>query len=414
MASADTDFYSDDPDDFDGDPQRRKLPAFLAFLLLLVGGTYFVQTTLAANISLNTGSSIEFGQGITATTACSGATNLTITPYSSFTNASGAGAFYFSSVKVSNIPTSCYGVDFTINAYDNTGGSPLALFNSTSANAVVYNNSGTFSRGIGSTGMTVASGSGTFTATFTVPVAQSSNVFKLTIQSGANTPYDSNPSYVVGNVGPGGGIIYYVNLAGFSCGATYTNTGSPTGGKCNYLEVAPSGWNTGSDPAKPWATGTLSSGNAILDIATIPNRSAQNRNELSQIGLGYKYSIDIVTQNGLYNESSNNYAAGAARAYTGGSKSDWYLPTASELNQLCRWARGVAPSETDYCTGGSINSATYGASSAGFEATEYYWSSNEYTTAGMANIQSFSINGQYSQATNSKNTAYWVRPIRAF
>ena len=259
--------------------------------------------------------------------------------------------------------------------------------------------------------MTVSSGSGTFTATFTVPVAQSSNVFKLTIQSGAHT---LPTVYSVGNVGPGGGLIYYVNNAGFSCGATYTSTGSPTGEKCKYLEVAPSGWNTGADPSKQWATGTLSSGNAILDISTIPPRSAQNQNTLLQIGLGYKYSIEIVTQNGVYNASSNNYAAGAARAYTGGSKSDWYLPTASELNQLCRWARGVAPSETDFCTGGSINSATYGASSAGFEATEYYWSSNEYTTAGMANIQSFSINGQYSQATNSKNTAYWVRPIRAF
>jgi hypothetical protein len=411
MASADTDFYSDDPVQVSDSPSKKKLSSILAFLLLLVGGTYLVQTTLAANIALNTGAPIEFGQGITATAACSGATDLTITPNSTFTNSSGAGAFYFSSVTVSNIPTSCYGVDFTINAYDNTSSTPLALFNSTSTSAVVYNNAGTFSAGNGSTGMTVSSGSGTFTATFNVPVAQSSNVFKLTIQSGAHTP----PTvYSVGNVGPGGGLIYSVNLAGFSCGATYTNTGSPTGGKCNYLEVAPSGWNTGSDPAKPWATGTLSSGNAILDIATIPNRSAQNRNELSQIGLGYKYSIDIVTQNGLYNESSNNYAAGAARAYTGGSKSDWYLPTASELNQLCRWARGVAPSETNYCTGGSINSATYGASSAGFEATEYYWSSNEYTTAGMANIQSFSINGQYSQATNSKNTAYWVRPIRAF
>ena len=187
MQESNTTYYSDDPDDFDGDPQRRKLPAFLAFLLLLVGGTYFVQTTLAANISLNTGSSIEFGQGILATTACSDATDLTITPYSSFTNASGAGAFYFSSVKVSNIPTSCYGVDFTINAYDNTSSSPLALFNSTSANAVVYNNNGTFERGVGTLeGANISSGSGTFTITFTNPVATTESVFKLTLQSSAH------------------------------------------------------------------------------------------------------------------------------------------------------------------------------------------------------------------------------------
>lgn len=408
---SDNDDYHDDPSNSKEPKSKRSIFRVFALITAIVVGAFYIQGTLAANISLNTGAPIEFGQGITATAACSGATDLTITPSSTFVNLSGGGGFYFSSVTVSNIPTSCYGVDFTINAYDSTNSTSLALFNSTATNAVVYNNAGTFSRGTGSTGMTVSSGTGTFTVTFTTPVAQSSNVFKLTIQSGAHT---LPTVYSVGNVGPGGGFIYYVNDAGFSCGATYTNTGSPTGGKCKYLEVAPSGWNTGSDPAKPWATGTLSSGNAILDMATIPNRSAQNQNNLSQIGLGYEYSIDIVTQNGLYNESSNNYSAGAARAYTGGSKSDWYLPTASELNQLCRWARGVAPSETNYCTGGSINSATYGASSAGFKATDFYWSSNEYTTAGYANLQSFSIDGQYSQLTDSKNATYWVRPIRAF
>jgi hypothetical protein len=404
MASADTDFYSDDPDDFDGDPQRRKLPAFLAFLLLLVGGTYFVQTTLAANISLNTGSSIEFGQGITATTACSGATNLTITPYSSFTNASGAGAFYFSSVKVSNIPTSCYGVDFTINAYDNTGGSPLALFNSTSANAVVYNNSGTFSRGIGSTGMTVASGSGTFTATFTVPVAQSSNVFKLTIQSGAHT---SAPVYTVGQVGPGGGFIYYVNADGFDCGSSFTSTGSPTGEKCNYLEVAPSGWNTGTDPAKAWAV------NAYIesDISTIPNETDAYNNLLG-VGLGYKNSVAIVAQNGAYNASSNDYAAGAARAYAGGSKSDWYLPSTAELNLLCQWARGVAPSVTTRCMGGTINSATYGAGTSGFSLSSYS-ASSEYN-ASSSWRQVFQDVSSGLQSSTNKFGKPVVRPIRAF
>ena len=100
-----------------------------------------VQTTLAANISLNTGSPLEFGQGISATTACSGATNLTITPNSTFVNSSGAGAHYFSSVTVSNIPSNCQGFDFTINAYNNSSSTPLALFNSTSTSAVVYNNS---------------------------------------------------------------------------------------------------------------------------------------------------------------------------------------------------------------------------------------------------------------------------------
>ena len=63
-------YYSDDPGNFNQEPQKRKLPAIFGALLLLVGGTYFVQTTLAANISLNTGAPIQFGQGITQTAAC--------------------------------------------------------------------------------------------------------------------------------------------------------------------------------------------------------------------------------------------------------------------------------------------------------------------------------------------------------
>jgi hypothetical protein len=397
MASADTDFYSDDPVDFNQESQKRKFPAIFGALLLLVGGGFFVQTTLAANISLNTGAPIEFGQGITATAACSGATNLTITPYSSFTNASGAGAFYFSSVKVSNIPTSCYGVDFTINAYDDSNSAPLAIFNSTSASAVVYNNSGTFSRGSGSTGMTVASGSGTFTTTFTTPVAQSSNVFKLTIQSGAHTTF-----YQVGSTGPGGGFIYYVDDDGFDCGSSFTSTGSPTGGKCNYLEVAPNGWNGGSDPGVVWAINTYKGS----DILTIPNDLTAYNNELA-IGLGYKNSIAIVAQN---IGGGTTYAAGLVRAYAGGSKSDWYLPTLAELSLMCQWSRGVAPSVTTACAGGTTNSATYGAGSAGLSGR--YYSSSEAQDRFSAWSQDFG--GAQNGGSKSPADFPKVRPVRAF
>jgi len=178
--------YHDDPTDLTQTSEKKKLPSFVAFLLLLVSGTYFVQTTLAANISLNSGTPIQFGQGIAQATACSGATNLTVTPNSTFINSSGGGAHYFSSVTVSNIPVNCHGDDFTINAYGNTDRTPLALFNSTSKSAVVYNNAGTFQLGVGSTGMNISSGSGTFTVTFVSPVATSASVFKITIQSSAH------------------------------------------------------------------------------------------------------------------------------------------------------------------------------------------------------------------------------------
>ena len=387
------DFYHDDPIE---EIPRSKLPSkFITAGAVIIGSIFFFQSTFAGNISLNSGSGVEFGQSVSQAVACSGDTNLTLTPRSSFTNGS-PGAHYLQSVTVSNIPSSCYGVDFTISAYNDSSSTPLALFETSTTSAVIYNNAGTFSRGTGSTGMTVASSSGTFTATFTTPVAQSSSVFKLTIQSGANTPY-----YEVGWTGPGGGFVYYVNNAGFDCGPTFT-------ARCKYLEVAPSGWNTGSDPTKQWATGTSSSGNAILDISGITNNSSAYNNLLG-VGLGYQNSLAIVTQNGLYSASSNNYAAGAARAYAGGSKSDWYLPTTAELNLLCQWARGIAPSVTTACTGGSLPSATYGAGTAGFVASPY-WSSSE-SGAAYAWAQYFSSG---SQANGNKNTTTYVRPVRAF
>jgi hypothetical protein len=180
------DFYHDDPiEEISKKSLRSK---FLSTGVVIVGSIFFLQSTLAGNISLNSGRGIEFGQSVSQAVACSGNTELTLTPRSTFINGS-PGAHYLQSVTVSNIPTSCYGDDFTISAYNDSSSTPLAIFNSTSTSAVIYNNAGTFSPGAGATGMTVASSTGTFTATFTTPVAQSSSVFKLTIQSGLHTPF---------------------------------------------------------------------------------------------------------------------------------------------------------------------------------------------------------------------------------
>ena len=181
------DAYHDDPVEIEPS-QKRQLTAKLALLLTFISGSYFLQTTFAANVSLSSSGSVEFGQGVLRTVSCSGSDyTLSLTPNSTFVNASGGGAHYFSSVTVSNIPVNCHGKDFTINAYGSTGNSPLAIFNATSTSAVVYNNAGTFELGVGSTGMNISSGSGTFTTTFVTPVATSASVFKITIQSGSHT-----------------------------------------------------------------------------------------------------------------------------------------------------------------------------------------------------------------------------------
>ena len=130
-------------------------------------------------------------------------------------------------------------------------------------------------------------------------------------------------------------------------------------------------------------------------------------NNTTGIGLGYKNSLAIVAQQGVYNASSNNYAAGAARAYAGGTMSDWYLPTTVELNQMCKWAKGVAfTSIATVCTGGTINT---GVGAAGFVAN-YYWSSSEY----MTNYAWYHFFYNGSQGSSGKTMTFYVRPVRAF
>ena len=383
------DYYSDDPDVFSQKPKKKKLSAILSALILLVGGGFFVQTTLAANISINSGP-VEFGQGIMQAVACSGATNLTVTPNSTFTNVSNGGAFYFSSVRVSNIPVDCYGKDFTIRAYGNSSSTPLALFNTASTAAVVYNNGGTFQAGVGSTGATVSTSAGTFTITFTSPVALATSVTKVTIESGAH-------ALIVGDAGPGGGTIFYYSQAGFSCGPTLAST-------CNYLEAAPNGWNGGSDPQNRWAQQTP----IKYDTATVGSSGGDTATSVA-IGWGYRNTRAIVAQG---NTDTSTSVSPIADLYTvtllGVVYADWYLPTKNELNQMCKWARNQAwVSDATQCNNtGALNS---GPGASGFNAG-YYWSSSEYV-ASMAFAQGF---GDGTQPSSYKYNYSYIRPVRAF
>ena len=234
-----------------------------------------------------------------------------------------------------------------------------------------------------------------YTITATNASGSASATFTLTVTAAV---------YSLGQTGPGGGIIFYVNnVTGFDCGQSYTATGSPTGGKCNYLEAAVSNWSGGADPSKFWANGAYENANisAIADYTTVQN------NNLG-VGLGYKNSIAIVNQG---NDTST--AAGAARAYTttnsGTTYSDWYLPTTAELNLMCQWQRGVSQDVTTACTGGTINS---GLGASDFISNNYH-SSTEYN-ADVAWMQNF---GDGIQAITNKNYGTGsrkVRPIRAF
>jgi hypothetical protein len=394
------DSYYDDPEYLEEPARRKKVSSLVALCALVVSGGFFLQTTLASNISLSSSAPVEFGQGILQSTACSAGSQLTLTPTAEFSNVAGAGAHKFSSLTVSGIPDGCWGSDFTISAYGTSDNAPLALFNSTSTRAVIYDDGGTFQVGTGGTGMSVTSGSGTFTVTFTSPVALSSSVSRVTIQSGAHISLlcAEGGLCIPGDRGPGGGYVYYVSASYF------TSTGSACNTTCKYLEVAPSGWNGGSDVTKKWATGTSSTGNAVTDMTGIANDSSAN-NSSAKVGYGYRNTLAIVN---MGNDSTT--VGGEIFAYRGGSKDDWYLPTTAELNLLCQWAHGIAPSVTTACSGGTLNSPIYGAGSAGFSNGLPYFSSSEHINTNVWS-QSFYDGAQSSTAKlNLRN----YRPVRAF
>jgi hypothetical protein len=360
--------YCDDPVNFEQPKSRKRLPGVLALIAALVVGTFVIQTTLAANISINSGP-VEFGQGITQTVACDD--DILVTPISTFVNASGGGSFYFSSIAVTNVSSSCNGKDLTVRAYGNTSSTPLALFNSTSTSAVIHkNNGGTFEAGVGTAGATVSSGSETFTVSFTSPVALASAVFKITLESGAHTRI----AYNVGDTGPGGGIVFYYSAAGFNCGSGFSATGSPTGGKCNYLEAAPtSGSNAWTDTKYIWSEDTYGRTGATA----------------TAIGSGYANTSTIISREG----GRTNSAAFVSRAYRGPNNlSDWYLPSYDELGALYseRVRVGVR-----YSADG-----------------DNYWTSSDEVSGGLYPYY-LMMNFPF-WTSNPKSESYYVRPIRAF
>jgi hypothetical protein len=75
-------------------------------------------STLAASITLSSGSPIEFGQGVATATACD--SSITVTPYSTYVNDTATADFLFTSVALSNVDTAtakCGGKTFVLKAY---------------------------------------------------------------------------------------------------------------------------------------------------------------------------------------------------------------------------------------------------------------------------------------------------------
>jgi hypothetical protein len=204
------------------------------------------------------------------------------------------------------------------------------------------------------------------------------------------------------DVGAGGGTVFYYSATAF------TSTGSDCGTNCHYLEAAPVGWIVSSTPTGQ--TNCSTAGTSTVDPkcewSGLTTFTGSQISPSTAIGMGKSNTAAIVGQAGGGNTAGK--AATAASAYRGGSKSDWFLPSLLELNQLCRYAWALTVDNTaTTCTGmtGTIRT--------GF-STNLYWSSTDYDDPLhlWSQSQSFS-DGSQIRVGNSKSLSQFVRPVRA-
>jgi hypothetical protein len=186
-SESEDDFYFDDPQIL-LTSRASRANKFFALVAMFAGSALFLNTTLAANISLNSGGPVEFGQGISQTIACD-SSGITLLPRAEFVNSSGAGAYVLSSIVVSDVDSSssgCHDKTLTFRGFGDTSSTALDLVNSVNS-IVVAVSSGSPNFSIpATTGVTLAdiSSSGfTITLDPTASPIAASEIFKLTVES---------------------------------------------------------------------------------------------------------------------------------------------------------------------------------------------------------------------------------------
>ena len=115
------------------------------------------------------------------------------------------------------------------------------------------------------------------------------------------------------------------------------------------------------------------------------------------IGTGSANTDAIIAVQGPV---ETDYAAGLARAYTGGGFTDWFLPSKDEINQMS--VNKLIINDTATANGGSVFGNVLG---------DYYWSSSERNTKEAWGQSGYNNN----QNNNSKKSeVFFVRAVRAF
>ena len=178
---------------------------------------------------------------------------------------------------------------------------------------------------------------------------------------------------LVGDIGPGGGEVFFTSGLGSS----------------KYMEVGPTTWydNTAKQDFT-WCFGKETQ--AIPAPGTGGSR-----------GIGAANTARIASfcspHGAAYWITQRNAGGGI------GGQTDWFLPTKSELNYLCLYARQL-PENAETCTNANPLRAGFLAQS--------YWSSTEFNGSYVW-YQNF-INGGQAYFDGTKGLRLVVRPVRSF
>jgi hypothetical protein len=175
---------------------------------------------------------------------------------------------------------------------------------------------------------------------------------------------------VLGDIGPGGGLVFLI-----SGGTTY--------------EMAKKTWSGSSSddtPTLTWCSNTTSDITGAVGTA---------------IGAG------SANTTAMQSPACTSGAGVSARAYRGGGLSDWFLPSKDELNAMCNyWINPTTP-PTGVCTG-AVSTGDYGFTSG------IYWSSSQASAPATVAWAQKLINGDLYNPFKSDSLNQRVRPVRAF
>ncbi len=178
---------------------------------------------------------------------------------------------------------------------------------------------------------------------------------------------------VLGDIGPGGGLVFLIS------------------GGLRY-EMAPKTWGANETTGITWCNNTSSDVTGAVGTAV-------------GTGSANTTAIDAACTSG---------AGQSAADYSANGLSDWFLPSQDELNAMCYYSRYLLaspdPTVSCYGSGGTTQDGTFVAGAYGF-ASDSYWSSSQ-RAAFFAWSQIFYSGDQTFDYKRSLVLS--VRPVRAF